>query len=165
MNIEPTQPPIVPTSTPYAPPMVNRDLEHLKVLSICWYVISGLNLMGGCLATLYIAMGALLMNVPPGPVTTRPGQPPGPPPEAVGWVVMGLGGCLMLFALGVAALSFFTARGLSRQQGRMFCMIVAGITCLSVPLGTVLGVFTLLVLSRPSVTQMFARNAGTPPAA
>jgi len=38
-------------------------------------------------------------------------------------------------------------------------MIVAGITCLSVPIGTVLGVFTLLVLSRPSVKQMFAHNA------
>ena len=37
-------------------------------------------------------------------------------------------------------------------------MIVAGITCLSVPIGTVLGVFTLMVLSRPSVKQMFAQN-------
>ena len=160
MNIEPTQPPIVPTSTPYAPPMVNRDLEHLKVLSICWYVIAGLNLLGGCFMTLYIALGAMIVNTPPPRGTTATGPAAGPPPEAVGWFVMGLGGCLMLFTLATAALSFFTARGLANQRGRMFCMIIAGITCLSVPLGTVLGVFTLLVLSRPTVMQMFARNSG-----
>ena len=157
MNMQPTQPPIQPTTLPHAPMMVSRDHEHLKVLSICWYVIAGLNALGGCFATIYIAMGAAFMAVPPN-ATTQPGQPAPPPPEAVGGVLMGVGGCLMALALGIAALSFFTARGLARQRNRTFCMIVAGITCLSVPIGTVLGVFTLMVLSRPSVKQMFAHN-------
>lgn len=161
MNLEPTQPPTVPSSLPYAPPMVNRDLEHLKVLSICWYVIAGLNALGGCFMTIYVAMGAMFMAAPPN-MTTQPGQPPPPSPETVGGIIMGFGGCLMLLALGTAALAFFAARGLGRQRGRMFCMIVAGITCLSVPIGTVLGVFTLIVLSRPSVAQLFARNAAAP---
>ena len=71
---------------------------------------------------------------------------------------MGVGGCIMLFVFGLAALSFFTARGLARQRHRTFCMVAAGLACLSVPLGTVLGVFTLVVLSRPAVAAMFAQN-------
>jgi len=34
-------------------------------------------------------------------------------------------------------------------------MIVAGLNCLHIPLGTLLGVFTLVVLSRGSVATMY----------
>ena len=38
-------------------------------------------------------------------------------------------------------------------------MVIAALECLSVPLGTLLGVFTLVVLSRPSVRDSFDRPA------
>jgi hypothetical protein len=41
-------------------------------------------------------------------------------------------------------------------------MVIAIITCLSVPLGTALGVFTLIVLARPSVKQLFERRTAGP---
>ena len=34
-------------------------------------------------------------------------------------------------------------------------MIIAGINCLGIPLGTTLGVFTFIVLLRPSVQHVF----------
>jgi len=41
----------------------------------------------------------------------------------------------------------------------MFCLIVAGIICIFMPLGTILGVFTIIVLVRPSVKAMFEGQA------
>jgi hypothetical protein len=152
-------PPQSPTSMPGAA-LVNRDLEHLKMLSIFWYVWAGLTALGGCFALIYVVLGAAMMAAPPGAMAgaTQPGSPSQPSPAAIGGMFMGMGGCIMVFVLGLALLSFFTARGLAKHRNRTFCMIAAGLACLSIPLGTVLGVFTLVVLSRPSVAALFAQN-------
>lgn len=156
-------PPQSPTASP-AMTMVDRDLEHLKLLSIFWYVWAGLTALGGCISLIYVAMGAAMMAAPPGAMnaTTQPSGQPAPSPAALGGMFMGLGGCILLFMLGLALLAFMTARGLATHRRRTFCMVIAGLSCLSIPLGTVLGVFTLMVLSRPTVAAMFARNAATP---
>jgi len=40
----------------------------------------------------------------------------------------------------------------------MFCFVVACIECLFMPFGTVLGAFTIIVLMRPSVKNLFAQR-------
>ena len=45
----------------------------------------------------------------------------------------------------------------------MFCTVVSGIACMFMPFGTVLGVFALIVLNRPSVRKRF-ENGGYFPA-
>jgi hypothetical protein len=49
-------------------------------------------------------------------------------------------------------------RLLQRQRGYNFCVFVAAVSCIQMPLGTVLGVFTLIVLLRPSVKELFGRG-------
>ncbi len=41
----------------------------------------------------------------------------------------------------------------------MFCLVMACVACLFMPFGTVLGVFTIIVLARPSVQTLFSRPA------
>jgi hypothetical protein len=43
----------------------------------------------------------------------------------------------------------------------MFCLVMGGVECLFMPFGTVLGVFTIIVLMREPVKQLFGVN---PPA-
>ena len=73
------------------------------------------------------------------------------------FLVIGILGTL--FVAGIALLEFFVAKKLVRRESKTLCFVVAGINCLNMPLGTVLGIFTFLVLSRPSVAESFARNA------
>lgn len=40
----------------------------------------------------------------------------------------------------------------------MYCLVMAGIECMFMPFGTVLGVFTIIVLMRESVQKLFAAN-------
>jgi hypothetical protein len=40
----------------------------------------------------------------------------------------------------------------------MFCLVMAGIQCIFMPFGTVLGVFTIIVLMRNSVKEAFTAN-------
>jgi hypothetical protein len=65
----------------------------------------------------------------------------------------------MVLSIGVATLEILTGVFLTRHRNRLFCLIMAGITCLSVPLGTILGVFTFVVLLRPGVTELFRQKA------
>jgi hypothetical protein len=42
----------------------------------------------------------------------------------------------------------------------LYCLVVAGIECIFMPFGTVLGVFTIIVLMRPSVRNLFGVEGG-----
>lgn len=55
-----------------------------------------------------------------------------------------------------AAFVFTAGRFLARHRRYSFCLTMAGAECIFVPFGTVLGVFTIIVLMRESVKQLFA---------
>jgi hypothetical protein len=136
--------------------MVNQDEEHLRLLSILYYVWGGLTALGACFTGVYALVGGGLLTAVS--QTEQDG-----PPAWVGPMVFVIMGAVFVLIAVMAWLTIWTGRNLARRQRYTFCMVVAVITCLSFPLGTALGVFTLVVLSRPSVKQLFGQ--GTPAAA
>jgi hypothetical protein len=44
---------------------------------------------------------------------------------------------------------------LLKRKFRMFSLVVAGLDCVQIPFGTVLGVFTLVILLRDSVRDSY----------
>jgi hypothetical protein len=134
------------------------DGEHLRILSICYLVYAGVNVFFSLFGLLYAFMGLfvteLISRVPP-----QPNQPP--PPEFVGlfFGVFGFGMFALMMVLAV--LKFIVAKRLKQRRSRTLCMVVAALSCFGIPFGTVLGVFTFVVLSRPSVAKMFDTQAST----
>jgi hypothetical protein len=63
----------------------------------------------------------------------------------------------LFHSLSLAALLAVAGRRLKQRRSHTFCLVVAGLTCMNMPLGTVLGVFTLVVLTRPGVREAFER--------
>jgi len=137
-----------------------RIAEHIKTLSICHYVYAGLAACGSCLGGFYIAMGALIGEA----IKHAPQSDPAkaPPPEFVHLFTMlftGIGVAIVVVALTVAVLCVLSARAMSQRRNRTFSLVVASILCLSVPLGTTLGVFTLVVLTKPAAERLYAPPA------
>jgi hypothetical protein len=125
------------------------DASHLRTLSILYYVNAGLSLF----ALVVIGLQAVMLSW----METLPTQRPAGFEQmwsmfAVVWVV------IAVFSLAMGALNVATARALGRRDRRLLCQVTAGINCLSVPLGTLLGVFTLITLERPAVREAFAAN-------
>ena len=60
-----------------------------------------------------------------------------------------------LLALILGALCFVSARKMSQRRGQTFSLLIAGLNCLSFPMGTLLGVFTFIILLRPSITATY----------
>eukprot|EP01031_Cornospumella_fuschlensis_P021810 gene21810-26738_t len=61
-------------------------------------------------------------------------------------------------ALVAGILNLLSGRFLQTRKHRMFSMVTAGLNCLQMPLGTVLGVFTLVVLNRDSTKHLLSRD-------
>lgn len=153
-NLPPQPPPGLP---PQHQTVVNQDTEHLKILSICYYVMAGLSVLGAFATALYVIMGSMMLsgNFPGGASSSAHAASE---LRMMGGMFLTIGLIGTALVITMAVLEFVVAKKLARRQSKMLCMVVAGINCLNMPLGTVLGVFTFLVLSRPSVAESFARN-------
>ncbi|HUB86661.1 MAG TPA: hypothetical protein VMB22_02125 [Verrucomicrobiae bacterium] len=130
---------------------MNRDIEHLKLLSVFHYVFAGVTALFGLLPLIYVFLGLVILLAPN--QFAKPGQDA--PPEAVGRILICLGLVLLAFFWFVAGLIFVAGRFLARQKHHTFCVIIASLECIFVPLGTVLGVFTLVILMRETVKPLF----------
>jgi hypothetical protein len=132
---------------------VKRDLEHLKLLTVFHFVLAALVVLMHSVFLIHLIMGIMMVNGTfPG---ARPGTP-GAPPPFMGWVMIGMGSFMLLWGWSFAILLTIAGYCLSRRRRWVFCCVVAGLACLYAPLGTALGVCTLLVLLRPRVKDLFA---------
>lgn len=125
-----------------------RDEEHLKLLSLGYKVSAGISAFYSMFGFFYAFMGALVVSI--GPVDD------GDPASLIfGGIFIVIGLSIVLIGFTYAALKWRAANLLKKRQSMLFCQIIAGISCLGIPYGTFLGVFTFMVLSRPSVSAMF----------
>jgi hypothetical protein len=127
---------------------MNEDLEHLRLLSIFHYLMALLTALFSLLPGIHLALGIAMASG-----WGDFGEDP--PPAFVGWLVSCIAGFLILLGLTFAACFALAGRSLTRHRNWIFCMVIAGISCTIMPVGTVLGVFTILVLNRPSVRALF----------
>jgi len=82
-----------------------------------------------------------------------------PPPQGFGYLFAAVGIIGVLFHWAQAVCACVSARNMPRRRGRTFSFVTAGLLCLQMPLGTVLGVFTFIVLSRETVRAGYERAA------
>lgn len=129
------------------------DGEHLRLLRIAFFIEAGMKVFMSLIGVLYAVIGVIMAYSIPN-VPARPGQQP--PPEFFRWFVAAFGTGFFVVGATLAVLSFLVARRLGQRRSRVFCMIVAGLGCIFIPYGTLLGIFTFLVLARPSIVQLFA---------
>jgi hypothetical protein len=129
---------------------VTRDEEHLRLLSIFHYVVAGITALFGCFPIFHLVFGLLFLFAP-GLFDEKGGGPPAL--FGLFFVVIALFIMAMFWTLAVVI--FMTGRFLAARKHYLFCLVVAGIECCFGPFGTVLGVFTIVVLVQESVKALF----------
>jgi len=127
-----------------------QDAEHLKLLSIFHYIVAAMMALAACIPILHLVIGYAIAS------GRLDGSKHGGPPEFIGWfLVVGAAGAI-LFGWTLAACTVVAGRSLAQRKRYLFCLVVAGVMAMTcMPFGTVLGVFTIIVLMRPSVKQAF----------
>jgi hypothetical protein len=132
---------------------MTQDEEHLRLLSIFHYVLGGFSAFFALFPVIYLILG-LVFILAPGSF----GDKGEPPPAFVGWFLVIFGIAFITVGWIFAAFVFTTGRFLGRRRHYLFCLVMAGVECIFMPLGTILGVFTIIVLMRESVKALFAAD-------
>jgi len=131
------------------------DEEHLKLLSLGYVVSACVSAFYSMFGLLYVFMG-IMMSATFSHLPQNPANPAQAPPDFVGWIFGFIGLAFFLIGIAVTAARFRAAWCVKHRKSRVFCMVVAGIGCIEIPYGTVLGVFSFLVLGRDSVVPLFS---------
>ena len=125
----------------------------MKLLSVFHYVVGGMAALFACFPLIHVVLGILFLVMP-----EKFGHGHDQPPAFVGLLFIIIGGFIILAGWTLGTIIILTGRFIARRRHYTFCFVIACIECLFMPVGTVLGVFTILVLNRPSVKQLFAVN-------
>lgn len=132
---------------------MTQDAEQLHLLSVFHHVLAGLCALFALFPLAYVIFGlAMIGGAGGGLFPQKSGELPA---AFAGCFVAGVGGTILVALTGYAVALYLAGRYLKERRRHTFCVVVAAISCAFQPLGTVLGVFTLVVLFRPAVKTMF----------
>ena len=132
------------------------DLEQIKVLSVFHFVGVGLAALGLVMVYVHCIFFTRMMSDP----NLWKGAANPPPPEMFApmrWMY-GFGATIVA---GTGVMNFCAARWLRAKKNRLFTIGVAIVNCFWFPLGTALGVFTIIVLARESVQALYRESTPT----
>lgn len=130
--------------------MSASEKDTLHMLAIFHYVIAGLIALVACIPLIHLTIG---LSLTAGALVSEE-----PVIGVAGIFFTLIASFIILLGWGLAFFVFLSGRNLDRQTKYQFCMIGAGVLCIFMPLGTILGVFTLVTLQDDSVKAMFKSN-------
>ena len=132
--------------------MNNEDIRHLDLLSMFHYIFGGITALFSCLPIIHVIIGLSMVS---GKLFEEGNG--FAPPAFIGWIFVIIGTVFIVLGLSIAVCMIIAGGKLKRRKNRVFCMVIAGIECIFMPLGTVLGVFTLITLNKESIREIFAQ--------
>ena len=130
---------------------MTNDGEHLRLLSIFHYVVAGMAGLFALFPIIHLTIGLFLVFAPD--KFAGNGQPP---PAFLGWFFVIFAAVFIILGWILAALVLTAGRFLAKRKHYTFCLVMAGVECLFMPFGTVLGAFTISLLTREPVKQLFS---------
>jgi len=137
---------------------MNQDEEHLKLLSIFHYVVGGMMVLGGCFPIFHLGFGIFFLAVPEEVLEGSGDAPPEEFLRVFGAFFTVIAAGIMLVFWTIAASVIYSGRSIAGRRNHTSSVIVAAVLCTFMPIGTLLGVFTLIVLLRPSVKLIYDKH-------
>jgi hypothetical protein len=134
------------------------DAEHLRLLAIFHFVSAALSFVGVLFSSLYFVLFQVLFS---NPGLWEQSQE-GPPPAEVVTIFRWFTGMFVAWFLVSCVGNLLSGMFLRARRHRTFSMVIAAINCLHIPLGTILGVFTFIVLGRESVRKLYSYDRSSP---
>jgi len=130
---------------------MTQDEQHLNLLSIFHFVLAGLKILFSCIFLIHVAIGIAMLC---GAIDGNDA-----PPRFIGLFFILFGLAFILISWVLAGLMITLGIKLRQRKSPTFCLVAAAIECISMPFGTILGVFTIIVLMKEPVKELFETAA------
>ena len=131
---------------------VNKDSEHLNLLKIFYYIYGGISAFVYLFTFIIIGMGIAFLT---GAIDAND---PVMSNTQFGIVYILVGTFLFIYGFVGAIATILVGKFIKERKNYLYCLVLAGISCISFPFGTALGVFTFVVLFRGSVKTLFGKG-------
>lgn len=129
-----------------------KDEKHLDQLSLGFKIYAAINALFACIPFIHLFLGIMM-------VTGRMNDGINQPPAAFGWFFIVFASIFILVGWTFSACNFYAGRFLKERRKHTFCFVMSCINCASVPFGTVVGIFGIIILMRDSVKNIFQENS------
>lgn len=130
---------------------MSQTQDHLRIIVIFHYVLGGIAALFSMFPLFYVVIGLLLVFTPETLNTEED-----VPPPFFGWIFVATGSVFITIGLTFASGLIALGRNIQKRKNHLFCTVMAGVECMFMPFGTVLGVLTLVLLMKDEVKQMFS---------
>jgi hypothetical protein len=128
---------------------MSQDDDHLQILAIFHYVVAGFAALVSLFPTVHLVVGLCMVSG----YFTEPKEEF--PIRLAGWLLVAFASFWIAVGLTFACSLLAAGRCLERRRRYQFCLVMAGLACVFMPFGTVLGVFTIVTLTKASVKAQF----------
>jgi hypothetical protein len=140
---------------PPSQPLSPQDGQNLQLLSVLFYVYAGVVAFSAVVFAFVAVLGLVLMPAP-----GSPGLPGAPKEIALlGGFFLIIFGLVALFMLAQSVVMILAGRACARRSSYAICVVAAGVALMHFPLGTALGVFALMTLTKPAVRELLTGEA------
>ena len=136
---------------------MSRDDDLLRILAVFHFVLAGMVAMVALFPAVHLIVGIGLVSG----AFTNPGDPF--PFALVGWLLILFASCWISCGLVFAAFMVLAGRMLLKRRRYFFCLAMAGLACMFMPFGTVLGAFTIIILMKDDTRVKFQPLPGQEP--
>lgn len=131
---------------------MKQDEEQLNLIRILFMVMAGLVALMMCVGMFYIILGISIASAPKNADS-----------DAVGVIFPIMGMFVIMLSLAMSGACFYASKCIQERKNWTFVFVVSCILCLNMPLGTALGVFSIIVLNRATVKVAFGESVTPPP--
>lgn len=135
---------------------MDDDIKNLNLLSIFHFVVGGIAALFSCMFLIHLFVGLSVLIAP----ESWSGGNGEMPPQLFGYIFTFMGGLFFVLGIAFSSLVIYSGVLLKKHKKRMFSFVMACIACVFIPFGTVLGVFTIIVLSKESVIDIYLAGKG-----
>ncbi len=136
---------------------MNQAAHNLNLLSIFHYVVAGLAALFSMIPVIHLVIGISFLSG----ALPSDGEPAA---RVIGLIFVIIAACVILGGLTIAGLIAWAGVNLGRRTRYTFCLVMAGVECLFMPFGTVLGILTIITLTKEPVKEMFESAHSSPSA-
>ncbi|MEL7337593.1 MAG: hypothetical protein AAFN70_15475 [Planctomycetota bacterium] len=115
-------------------------------------------MLAGLVPLIYVVIGIFMLVAAPAAAAGANGNAAPAAAFGIAGVFMAIIGLLFSLLIGGSgALLVYAGKNLGARTNYTLCMVAACLVCLKVPIGTALGIFTLVTLNKPEAKYLFGR--------
>jgi hypothetical protein len=162
-----TAPPLIPAACPpQLPPIPFNEAaravthERLRLLSIAYYISGVLGAAFVSFLLIHLCVFTAISFMPESVFQSKGSQhsttqsspqsvektPSSGPPVIIFRIVAGVIGVVILCGWILGGLTFYAGRCIAKRRNRTFVLVMAGVNCIWIPYGLLLGIATFLAL-------------------